>query len=331
MQAHLLSSPAARITSTSHPTRSSTSHAASIPLTTQVLRPNPVAPLSVSPSPSLADTVGLAHDAGNLLAALGLYSDLLSVPGVLRPEHQHYATELSLISNRSSELIQRLLASQLSVSPHSPQTDDSAPASLLPVAHSCIPRPIKNPTLTSDPSLTLRQLAPVLQRIAAGTAKVSIICPNSLPHLNLPPDVLERITVNLVRNAADAIRIQRSTTYSAALPHCGEIRVALAVVGPHLELTVEDNGPGMPPAIAAEFLHPTPLPQGATRGLGHRVIHELATCTAAQVAIRILPGSGTIFSVHWPIPSLSLPDPLPIDAPLDDASDDASSAPSIQS
>ncbi|MGA7157441.1 MAG: hypothetical protein WBY53_11360, partial [Acidobacteriaceae bacterium] len=80
--------------------------AARIPLATS---PSPLA----SPAPastSLADTNGLAHDAGNLLAALTLYCDLLSVPGVLRPEHQHYATELRTISESSSRLIRRLIA-----------------------------------------------------------------------------------------------------------------------------------------------------------------------------------------------------------------------------
>ncbi len=32
--------------------------------------------------PSIAEGAGLAHDAGNLLGALSLYSDLLAMPGV---------------------------------------------------------------------------------------------------------------------------------------------------------------------------------------------------------------------------------------------------------
>ena len=55
------------------------------------------------------EDAALAHDASNLLSALGLYSDLLNVPGVLDDLHHHYAEELKLIAARSQTLIDRLL------------------------------------------------------------------------------------------------------------------------------------------------------------------------------------------------------------------------------
>jgi len=263
--------------------------------------PLPAPPLWLGPSrstpppaprstPSLADNIGLAHDAGNLLSALGLYSDLLSVPGVLRPEHQHYATELRLISERSSKLIQRLLTN----TPPSAPTSSDADAT---------PQP------ASNHATILRHLAPVLERIAAGAATVSVTCPATLPTLDFPADIIERITVNLVRNAAEAIRLHRALQPpSISLPP-GEIYVNLAVIAGRVQLTVQDNGPGMPPAIAAACLQPTPLPQGATRGLGHRIVHELATSSEGQLSIRVRPGFGTTFCVKWPIPGNMLAEP----------------------
>ena len=42
--------------------------------------------------PQVAQNEGLLHDARNLMGAIGLYCDLLSMPGVLsHPEHHHYA------------------------------------------------------------------------------------------------------------------------------------------------------------------------------------------------------------------------------------------------
>lgn len=52
----------------------------------------------------------LAHDAGNLLSALNLYSELLALSGVLQARHQHYAQDLKLLAARSEVLISRLLA-----------------------------------------------------------------------------------------------------------------------------------------------------------------------------------------------------------------------------
>ena len=339
MQAHPQSTPAARIHSKSRSApiaappgvlpsalpgalTSAPAASRSQPSSRVRLRGKSDAPLPETPS-SLADAAGLAHDAGNLLAGLGLYCDLLSAPGVLRPEHRHYATELSLISNRSTGLIRRLIAACTAALP-GPAL--SGPAVSGPIAFATL----SSPSQTSDPApqvsasevrrrrgasssetasdvsspraLTLLALAPVLQGIAAGAATVNVVCGDSLPAHNVPSETIERIAVNLVRNAAEAIRIQHSSAPVAALRR-SEIRVALGVVSGRLQLTVEDNGPGMPPAIAAAFLQPSALPRGASHGLGHRIVHELAAGSSAQISIRVRPGNGTLFCLKWPIPA----------------------------
>lgn len=63
------------------------------------------------PQASTADSSpALAHDAGNLLSALNLYSELLALSGVLDARHKHYAEDLKLLAARSEVLISRLLA-----------------------------------------------------------------------------------------------------------------------------------------------------------------------------------------------------------------------------
>jgi signal transduction histidine kinase len=262
----------------------------------------PSTPPAAIRTPSLADSTGLAHDAGNLLAALGLYSDLLKVPGVLRPEHQHYATELRLISNRSSDLIQRLLAAPVATSPDPAQPGRATP---LPLPPKLLRR--RNARVsdiippTPNHAAILRSLAPVLERIAAGAARVTVTSPTSLPPLGFPSETIERITVNLVRNSAEAIRLQQASAPPSTLLPSGEIQVTLAVVANHAQLTVEDNGPGMPPAIAAAYLQPLPLPLGAIHGLGHRIVHELVTASSGRLSIQVRPGNGTVFCIKWPL------------------------------
>src|ERR1700729_1701755 len=63
----------------------------------------------VAPIAGVAEGAGLAHDAGNLLGALSLYSDLLAMPGVLYEEHREYAAELRMLSDRSWAMINRLV------------------------------------------------------------------------------------------------------------------------------------------------------------------------------------------------------------------------------
>lgn len=238
-----------------------------------------------------AEGPGLAHDAGNLLGALSLYCDLFEAPGVLSPEHRHYAAELRLIYERSGALLSRLLH----LTPASPATSTPAP---LPAVY---PSPATGRSAPShqSPAETLHTLAPLLANMAAPYAQVTVEVAPHLPHFDLSAEALERIAVNLVRNAAQAIHASQLSG--------GHIHVSLGVVAGRLRLSVEDNGPGMPPALAAAFLHPAPLPPGAERGYGHRNIHELTLATRGRLGIHVRPGRGTTLCLDWEIPGIHPP------------------------
>jgi signal transduction histidine kinase len=175
---------------------------------------------------------------------------------------------------------------------HLAQTDGC-----LPSAPAAVPEPP-----CANPGKALRSQAALLDRIAAPWATVAVEVQDALPSLEFGAEILERITVNLVLNAAEALR----KSWNAPNPlHSelsgGRIVVSLRMAAGRLRLMVEDNGPGMPPSIAAAFLRPTPLPAGTARGLGHRIVHELATATGGHLSIRVRPGAGTAFCLEWPI------------------------------
>lgn len=52
----------------------------------------------------------IAHDARNMVTALGLYCDLLEEPGVLAPAFAHYGGELRLVAAASRRLVEKLVA-----------------------------------------------------------------------------------------------------------------------------------------------------------------------------------------------------------------------------
>jgi signal transduction histidine kinase len=52
----------------------------------------------------------LAHDARNMVTALGLYCDLLEEPGVLATAYIHYGSELRLVAAASRRLVEKLVA-----------------------------------------------------------------------------------------------------------------------------------------------------------------------------------------------------------------------------
>jgi signal transduction histidine kinase len=235
-----------------------------------------------APRPSTQEFDGLAHDAGNLLNALRLYSDLLSAPGVLRPEHRHYADELSQLSERSTQLIDRMFAAYFP-----PSTVDAA-------------------SRTEGPALaqSLRHLAPLLDRIASPHANVSVQAALTADFESPSSEQLERIVLNLVCNASEAIAKERRADPARRR---GRIQVRLSQVeaqpdaGPKIRLQVEDDGPGLRLSTASAFLHPSATPVSARHGHGHRIVHDLVRDSGATLAIHIRRGQGTLFTIDWPL------------------------------
>lgn len=235
----------------------------------------------VTPPPTLGEA-GTVHDISNLLGALHLYAGLLARPGVLRPEHQHYATEIELIAERGSRLHRQLVGTEF-------DREDTASQSTSPDSQN------QNKPVETDLVAVLHELSPLLTRVAA-PAKLTLDVPEELSHIAVSANVVERIILNLVSNAAEAI-----ATSPTQRSQQGQIQVTLSMINGRLQLEVEDNGPGMPPAVAATFFRP--LAQTTSRRrLGHRIIHELARSSGASLDLRVRPGRGTYFCFQWPLP-----------------------------
>jgi signal transduction histidine kinase len=181
-------------------------------------------------SESLAE---VAHDARNMVTALGLYCDLLKEPGVLNPAFHHYGNELRLVATASRRLVEKLvlldlrqgLAADLGGAGRQNRTRrfDLMPA-----------EPIDN---LAGELLANRNL---LAALAGPSITLTVDAEGGSLPVRLTGEDLTRILVNLIKNAAEA------------MPKGGRIQLGLrerpvmdgAVEG--LMLTVEDNGPGIP-------------------------------------------------------------------------------------
>ncbi len=132
-----------------------------------------------APAAGVAEGAGLAHDAGNLLGALSLYSDLLAMPGVLHDEHREYANELRMLSDRSWAMINRL------------------------VNHSRTGLPAKTQAQISVLPTVVDRCRGLLSRVAGRTVQISYGVGAFQP-VGVPVEAVERIATNLVKNAAEA-------------------------------------------------------------------------------------------------------------------------------
>lgn len=198
-------------------------------------------------SESLAE---VAHDARNMVTALGLYCDLLEEPGVLNPSFHHYAGELRLVATSSRRLVEKLLALDAHHAAHlGPDTglsSDLGAARTGTEAHGAgqlerarrwdllPPEPIDN---LAGELVANRNL---LSALAGPSISLTVDAEGGALPVRLTGEGLTRILVNLVKNAAEA------------LPATGRIALSLheflagAERTPWLVLTIEDNGPGIP-------------------------------------------------------------------------------------
>lgn len=113
-------------------------------------------------------------------------------------------------------------------------------------------------------------------------------------YLDGDPNGLYQILVNLTRNALDATG-----------EHGAPVVVSLAAVGTRLELTVRDEGTGIPPEHLSRIFEPgfTTKPAGAGSGMGLSVVRDVAQeMFEGTVRVDSEVGRGTAVTVSLPMP-----------------------------
>jgi signal transduction histidine kinase len=116
-----------------------------------------------------------------------------------------------------------------------------------------------------------------------------------LPAVTAVSDHLMQILMNLLINAADAF------DGVTARVDC-VIRVATAVVGDEVHLTVTDNGRGMTPDVLAKAFEESfsTKPAGHGRGIGLFVCRGLIERLGGRIELASVPGEGTTATVRIP-------------------------------
>jgi two-component system, NtrC family, nitrogen regulation sensor histidine kinase NtrY len=118
-----------------------------------------------------------------------------------------------------------------------------------------------------------------------------------LPELLADRDQVVQVMTNLLSNAADAVRGRTEGRIAVAIKHEGDRAV----------VEVQDNGPGVDPAIRERLFEPyaTTKPEGT--GLGLAIVERIAVEHGGAISYRQAPGGGAIFSLELPLAGPSLP------------------------
>ena len=252
----------------------------------------------------------LAHDARNMVTALGLYCELLEKPGVLTPSSLHYASELRLLSAASRRLVEKMVTldsgSAQNLCPEVEKVDSQLSGSVqAPRFLYTSSEPIR------DLALELRSNRNLLAALAGSSIKLHLVVTGCAEPVRLTGEDLTRILVNLVKNSAEA------------MPEGGEITIALTEENSiqqtggcpkTLLLTISDNGHGIPEdALEAVFVAGFTTRSGSDpdfnwpgqhRGLGLSITRSILESNGGAIQAGNLPQSGARITIKLPVNQL---------------------------
>jgi signal transduction histidine kinase len=251
----------------------------------------------------------VAHDARNMVTALGLYCDLLEEPGVLAAPYTHYGNELRLVAAASRRLVEKLVVLDTVNNP------EAAAAKMWPREPG--KRPAKGSTGQSHrwdllPALPIDSLAGellanrnLLAALAGPTIALTVDTEGSALPVRLTGEDLTRVLVNLVKNAAEA------------MPAGGKIQLRLRerlveTGAPRfLSLTVEDSGSGIPANALDKIFEPGFSSQSAAfsesgwpaahRGLGLSITRSIIDAAGGRIHAANREPAGARFEIELPV------------------------------
>ena len=96
----------------------------------------------------------------------------------------------------------------------------------------------------------------------------------SIGKVNLVPQDISRVLLNVVNNACDSVHEKRKESRDAFAP---TLRVSTKSLGDRVEVRVWDNGRGIPPAVLDKVFNPffTTKPAGKGTGLGLSISYDI--------------------------------------------------------
>ncbi|MDP9051247.1 MAG: HAMP domain-containing histidine kinase [Acidobacteriota bacterium] len=270
--------------------------------------------------PTAIQGEGLLHDARNLLGAIGLYCDLLAMPGVLKPEHSQYPDELRLLGTRSGALIDALMRTVLTRQ----QSKEPCPAALTGAAQASVsetsadkPQKSKESRALPDSAkpVSLRAIVDhcsgLLRRVANGRILEVVFGPAAATPVRVPEEAVERILVNLVRNASAAMDRRESGNRPSGTIHLtlGMLTSRVGEARPwpfqRVNMSVEDCGCGMSAQQVEGLLGGGRECSHDSHGIGFGVVRELVAASDGDLRVMSAVDSGTRVQIEWPMASMS--------------------------
>jgi PAS domain S-box-containing protein len=222
---------------------------------------------------------GIAHDFNNILGTVVGNAELLRDQLPATSVASQGVEQILVASRLGRELVERLLSFAR------PQDVELQTIAVAPVVEQALL--LLRPTLPAGIELTLRAQP-------------------ELPEIHADAALLHQIVVNVVNNAVHALegrigRIQLSLDACQVDETLCHIQPTLQP-GPHVRLTVRDNGVGIDPAILGRIFEPffTTKRPGHGTGLGLATVHGIVRGLGGAIVVESELNVGSSFALYLP-------------------------------
>ncbi len=118
----------------------------------------------------------------------------------------------------------------------------------------------------------------------------------TIPKVNVDPNQIQQVFLNLLINAADAMEKKGKVTLATRLVENNAAKF--------VEFEIADTGSGIPEDILGKIFEPffTTKPAGKGTGLGLAVSYGIIKKHEGTIFAKSTPGSGASFYIHLPVP-----------------------------
>jgi signal transduction histidine kinase len=135
------------------------------------------------------------------------------------------------------------------------------------------------------------EIGPLVRRVAGLETRVPVTLEDGQQAtLDVDPDQIEQLLINLTRNGAEAV-----------LGRGGGVRLSWSLVekpAPALEIRVDDDGPGLPPSANLFVPFFTTKPGGS--GIGLVLCRQIAEAHGGTLGLANRPGGGCRATLRLP-------------------------------
>jgi len=127
----------------------------------------------------------------------------------------------------------------------------------------------------------------------------------TIGNINIVPQDIGRVILNLITNAFYAVNERKKLTSSEASPVGFEPTVSVRTkkINSKIEIRVADNGNGIPEKIIEKVFQPffTTKPTGQGTGLGLSLSYDIVKAHGGDLKVETKEGEGSEFIIQLPV------------------------------